>query len=351
MFTGTGGRRLAFAALAATFLPFAAAPSARAADPQTVVLASYGSIWQDALEKALAPWESEHNVKVVFTAGSSADNVARAIAARNHPDVDVVMGEEMTFTQGHDAGIFVKLDPAVVTNLKSVVPQAVMGDGQGVGVVMQSIGLFYNTATFKKNGWAAPDSWNALLDKRFCHRIGLGDASVSFTYYALMMLGGGKPNDVPAGIKALATNKDCINSFDSNAGQTIQKAQLGDTDIGVLAHQLVITLAAKGAPLAFVLPKEGAILQFSTAAVTKDAPHPALAQQLVNEMLSERVQATLVHEFSVSPVNPAVKVPPELIAKGAPDPAHMERYVPIDAAAIMPNRARFIQELARTLSQ
>jgi putative spermidine/putrescine transport system substrate-binding protein len=324
---------------------------ARAADPQTVVVASFGSLWQDALEKALAPFEAEHNVKIRFTAGSSSDNVARAIAARNHPDVDIVMGEEMTFTQGHNEKIFEKLDPAVVTNLGVVVPQAIMGDGEGVGVIMQSIGLFYRTDTIQKNGWPVPDSWFALLDKRYCHRIGLGDPNVSFTYYALMMLGGGKPDDVPAGIKLLAANRDCIDSLDPSAAKTIDKAQLGETDIGVLAHQLVVTMAQHGVPVKFVAPKEGSILQFTTAAVAKNAPNPAMAQLVVNEMLSVRAQKVLVEQFNVSPVNPAVPVSAALIAQGAPDPAHMDRYITIDAAAIMPNRRRYIQDAIRAMAQ
>jgi len=245
----------------------------------------------------------------------------------------------------------VKLDPAVVTNLKSVVPQAVMGDGQGVGVVMQSIGLFYNTTTFKKNGWAPPDSWQALLDKRFCHRIGLGDPNVSFTYYALMMLGGGKPDDVPAGTKLLAANRECIDSLDPSAAKTIDKAQLGETDIGVLAHQLVVTMAQHGVPVKFVNPKEGSILQFTTAAVAKNAPDGAMAQQVINEILSVKVQQILVEQFNVSPVNPAVSVPAALIAQGAPDPAHMDRYITINAAAIMPNRRKYIEAAIRAMAQ
>jgi putative spermidine/putrescine transport system substrate-binding protein len=347
MFAASSLSRLALGVFAALF----AVSGARAADPQTVVVASFGSLWQDALEKAMAPFEAEHNVKIRYTAGSSSDNVARAIAARNHPDVDIVMGEEMTFTQGHQAGIFDKLDPAVVTNLAAVVPQARMGDGEGVGVIMQSIGLFYNTAAFTKNGWPAPDSWQALLDKRYCHRIGLGDPNVSFTYYALMMLGGGKPDDVPAGTKLLAGNRDCIDSLDPSAAKTIDKAQLGETDIGVLAHQLVVTMAQHGVPVKFVNPKEGSILQFTTAAVAKNAPNPAMAQQVVNEMLSVRVQQVLVQQFNVSPVNPAVTVPAALIAEGAPDPAHMDRYIPIDAAAIMPNRRRYIEAAIRAMAQ
>ena len=326
-------------------------PHAWAADPQTVVVASFGSLWQDALEKALMPFETERNVKIRFTAGSSSDNVARAVAARNHPDVDVVMGEEMTFGQGHQEKIWEKLDPAIVTNLANVVPAARMGDGEGVGVIMQSIGLFYRTDVFAKNNWPPPDSWSALLDKRYCHRIGLGDPNVSFTYYALMMLGGGKPDDVPAGTKRLATNRDCIDTLDPSAAKTVDKVQLGETDIGVLAHQLVVTMAQHNVPVRFVSPKEGTILQFTTAAVAKNAPNPKLAQEVVNEMLSPRVQRVLVDQFSVSPVNTAVPVSAELIAQGAPDPAHMERYVAIDAATILPNRRRYIQDAIRTMAQ
>ena len=255
----------------------------------------------------------------------------------------------MTFTQGHQAGIFDKLDPAVVTNLAAVVPPARMGEG--VGVIMQSIGLFYRTDTVQKNGWPVPDSWQALLDKRYCHRIGLGDPNVSFTYYALMMLGGGKPDDVPAGTKLLAGNRDCIDSLDPSAAKTIDKAQLGETDIGVLAYQLVVTMAQHGVPVKFVNPKEGSILQFTTAAVARNAPNPAMAQQVVNEMLSVLVQQVLVQQFNVSPVNPAVSVPPDLIAKGAPDPAHMDRYITINADVILPNRRRYIEDSIRTLAQ
>src|SRR5437016_2511007 len=195
-------------------------------DIGTVVLASYGSVWQEALEKALKPFEAENKVKVRFTAGSSADNVARAIAAKNRPDVDVVMGEEMTFGQGRSAGIYEKLDPAIVTNLKSIVPEAKMGE-EGVGVIMQAIGFFYNTDSFKKNGWAEPTSWNDLLDKKFCHRSGWSHPNVSFSYYTLMMLGGGNPDDVLAGAKKVATIKDCIDTFDPSAAKTVEKAQLG----------------------------------------------------------------------------------------------------------------------------
>ena len=349
MTAGSISRRLALG-VAAVLL---AGTPARAADPSTVVVASFGSLWQEALEKALAPFEAERNVKIRYTAGSSADNVARAIAARNHPDVDVVMGEEMTFGQGHQEKIWEKLDPAVVTNLANVVPQAKMGDGEGVGVIMQAIGMFYRTDVFERNKWAPPTSWSDLVDKRYCHRVDFNDPNVSYGYYVLMMLGGGKPDDVPAGIKRLVAYRDCIDTLDPSAAKTVEKTQLGEYDVGVLTHYLVMNLAQRGVPVRFFNPKEGSVLQFTTAAVTKNAPHPDLAQAVVNEILSVRVQQQLVEQFNVSPVNPGAPISPDLIAAGAPDPKHLAEggYVGVDAPAILPKRKQNIQDAVRAMAQ
>ena len=65
---------------------------------------------------------------------------------------------------------------------------------------------------------------------------------MSFSYYTLMMLGGGKPDDVPAGARKVAAIKDCIDTFDPTAAKTVEKAQLGEFDIGILAHQLIADL-------------------------------------------------------------------------------------------------------------
>ena len=119
-----------------------------------------------------------------------------------------------------------------------------------------------------------------------------------------------------AGARKVATIKDCIDTFDPTAAKTVEKAQLGEFDIGILAHQLMLTLAKRGAPLKYADPKEGAILQFSTAAVTKNAPNPKMAQALLNELLSERVQVQLVEAFNAGPVNTAVKVPDDALRRG-----------------------------------
>jgi putative spermidine/putrescine transport system substrate-binding protein len=238
-----------------------------------------------------------------------------------------------------------------VTNLDKVVDAAKMGDGHGVGIIMQNIGLFYHTENFSKEGWDPPTSWMELVDRKYCGRVGYMHPNVSFGYYALMMIGGGKPEDIPAGIDSVVAFKDCVETVDPSGAKHVERAQLGDFDLGVLAHQLVISLADRGAPLGFVTPEEGGILQFTTMAVAKNAPSPALAQRAVNELLSERVQSILVEKFKASPANKDVEVPADLIAAGAPDPNHMERYLPIDAPKLIPQRKEWTEQFMRAMAE
>jgi ABC-type Fe3+ transport system substrate-binding protein len=165
------------------------------------------------------------------------------------------------------------------------------------------------------------------------------------------MLGGGKPDDYPEGVKRLAAVRECMETMDPSAQKTLEKVQLGEYDLGVSTSILIITLQKRGVPVRFFNPKEGAMLQFTTAAVVKNAPHPALAQALVNELLSPRVQTILVEEFNGSPVNPAVPPRADLLAAGSPDPAKLSEFKPIDADAILKNRRRYIQDAVRAFAQ
>lgn len=340
------GQRSYFAAAFFAFVPLA---PALAADPTTVVLGTFGGLWQQTLEKALVPFENENNVKIRFVPGSSVDNTARVIAARNRPDMDVVLGEELTLGQGKAEGVWERLDPSIVTHLSSTVQQARMPDDQGIAVIIFRIGMFYRTDVFQKNNWAAPTSWGDLVDKKHCHRAGFNHPNVSHTYFALMMLGGGKPDDVLAGANRLAAIKDCIDTLDPSAPKTLEKVQLGEYDIGVSVNSFIRTLAKRGLAVRFLAPKEGAVLQPTTAVVVKNAPNPKLAQMLVNEMLSPRIQKILVEQMNGSAVNKTIPVTPEEIADGALDPSTLTSFAKIDTEEILKNRRRYIQEAVRAL--
>jgi putative spermidine/putrescine transport system substrate-binding protein len=336
-------------AAAGALLTVASLAPACAADPTTIVLGTFGGLWQQTLEKALVPFQDENNVKVRFVPGSSVDNTARVIAARNAPEMDVVLGEELTLGQGKAEGVWEKLDPAIVTHLKDTVEQARMPDDQGVAVIIFRIGMFYRTDAFKKNNWPAPTSWGDLADRKYCHRAGFNHPNVSHTYFALMMLGGGKPDDVVAGAKRLAAIKDCIDTLDPSAPKTLEKVQIGEYDIGVSVDSFIRTLAKRGVPVRFLAPKEGAVLQPTTAVVVKNAPHPELAQKLVNELLSPRMQKILSQQMNGASVNKTIPVSAEEIENGALDPSTLGTYARIQTEEILKHRRQYIQDAVRAL--
>jgi putative spermidine/putrescine transport system substrate-binding protein len=347
------GRTRREARIIAGFLiaAFVAASWMPAHADETVVMAQFGGVWQSTLEKVLADFQKRKNIKIQFISGSSLASTSKAIASRNNEEIDIVLGEELSHALGEKEQIWDTLDQSIVTNLKDVVPQARLKGDHGVGFIMQSVGMFYMTNIYQKNGWVAPTSWFDLLDRKHCHRIGISHPNVSFAYYALMMLGGGQPSDFPKGAEKLATVKDCIDTMDPSAQKTLQKVQLGEFDLGVMNHPLIDAKAKGGVPVRFVRPKEGAILQLTTAAVTKGAPHAKLAQEVINELLSPAAQGALMAQFAAAPVNRNVALDPKLLEAGAPDPKNLAGYVSIKADEIIEHRDEYIQKAVRVMGQ
>jgi putative spermidine/putrescine transport system substrate-binding protein len=343
--------RFALRIFLAACLSAAAATPACADEKATMAIASFGGVWQQTLEKALQPFAKENNVEIRLVPGSSQSSTARAIAQRNNQEFDLVFGEDLSLGLGRQAHVWEKLDPAIVTNLKDVAAEARMPGDMGVAVVIFRIGMFYRTDAFQKNSWASPTSWFDLLDPKYCHRVGLNDPKVSHTYFALMMLGGGKPDDFPKGVDILAKHMNCIDTLDPSAQKTLQKVQIGDYDIGVTVDAFAETLAARGVPVKFVRPKEGAILQPTTVVIPKGAPHPVLAQKLVNELLSQAMQKTLMSVLNGTPANKTVDVGKEKIAAGALDPKDMSGYVTIKADEIIDKRNQYLLEAEKILGK
>ena len=93
------------------------------------------------------------------------------------------------------------------------------------------------------------------------------------------------------------------------------------------------------------------MFQPTTAVVVKNAPVLQLAQKLVNELLSPRLQKVLVEQMNGAAVNKTISVTPEQVAAGALDPTKLAGYVRIDTDAILKNRRRHIEDAVRILGQ
>src|SRR5581483_9136287 len=99
----------------------------------TLRVASFAGPFGEALQKYSAEqFTRATGIKVEFQYANPADFLAKMIASRGREaPFDVVCLDDDVTSAAIDAGVLQKLDPAVVTNLKYLYPEALNKDGYG----------------------------------------------------------------------------------------------------------------------------------------------------------------------------------------------------------------------------
>src|SRR6266852_3093757 len=145
--------RLACTALAAAVL---AAPAAAAE-----TLNAY-SIWPENWARPmLQEFEQATGIKVNFVRFSSGEALARIIAEKGNPRVDVLFGGPVeTFAAGINEGIF---EPYKPPSFAARPPRFRQADGQWIAIADDPLVFMSNDRFIKDNGLKAPASWNDLL--------------------------------------------------------------------------------------------------------------------------------------------------------------------------------------------
>jgi putative spermidine/putrescine transport system substrate-binding protein len=93
----------------------------------------------------------------------------------------------------------------------------------------------------------------------------------------------------------------------------------------------------KGAPLEYVLPKEGGIFFANYFDIVKNGPHPVAAQMLVNFMVSAESQRQIAEGLRVAPINRKVELPADLVGKVPYGDEALSKLIHLDSAAMNRN--------------
>lgn len=321
-----------------------------ASAPRTVVVAVIGGSVGETIRSLYEPWERRENVKIQWVSNAnSASTVAKLVAQKGAPEYDVAFGDNITHFSGVEHGIWGQIDPKIVTNLKYVNPSALPKDGGGTGFGFFYSGLFYRIDEFQKRNLPAPTSWFDIFRKDLCGRVGLQVPTSTYTVQMLIMLAGGKADQVPQAIKELAAHKNCFPVMEP-VNKLEEKMQSGEYLLGVHGQIRVLPLVKRGLPVRFVLPKEGSVISYSTVSIVNHAPHPEIAQSFVNWILEPSVQEALVRQLYYGPVNTTVQVPADLQDAGVPDAATMKRMTSVSEKTIFENRREWSRQLERAMA-
>ncbi len=315
----TTGRMTRRTLLAATALPLTA-PFIQARAAEELILASYGGSIEQFLRKDLLPtFEKETGIKVIYSAGTALSQLSKVIATRSRPEIDIYWSNDLTHAAGKAMGLFDKVDPAIVTNLKQMIDGALDPQGIGVTTHIASTGLQYNAEKFKQAGWAPPTSWYDLWDPKFKGKVAMYSISVLYSQEllgAISRLTGGSESDIRPGLKKIRELKDMGNiaAFANSPAEMDNIMAQGQAWITYNGNIRTLLMKSQGAPMEFVVPKEGAIRFSLYSDAIKGAPHPVAAQKFTEFFLRKDIQERTAEGIFYAPTNRNAVLRPDLAA-------------------------------------
>lgn len=265
------------------------------AQGRTFVIASNGDPYEAMWRRSLVPaFEKMAGTNVVWSAGLSAQTLAKIISQRANPQIDVAFVDEIQFVQGLDLDLWEPLAKTDLGDTSKVVPSALAYD-RGIAYGFSAVGLYYNTEIFRASTWEPPTSWTDLLNPQFQKKItmlSLNNSSGINTLIALNDISGGKtPENMNPGFalaKRYAQQALTIDNF----GDTPQLIQQKAAVAGIWIQQRIVGLAESGVPIKFVEPKEGSWGHRLMATIVKGRPaeNAAAAKKLLALMLTKEQQ-------------------------------------------------------------
>jgi spermidine/putrescine transport system substrate-binding protein len=290
------------------------------------------------------PFEQANDVKVNISYVGSDDELFAKVRGGGGTTFDVVATNRANLIPLHQADLIVPLDERRLASAHRLYPQlanaGVRIDGKlfAAPFVWGSIPLMYSTKAFP----TAPDSWGAMFapSSDVCGKVVLNeDAGTTISTVALYL---GYKNPYRLTDAQLSKIKDvllkarkCARAFYSGFGDAANYFASGDVVIGNSLGSIITLLAReKGASVAEVVPKEGALGWVDTWAITKGgADKLDLAYKWINWEQSPRVQEMVSKHTTFAPAVQGVadKLDPKLRhSLHLDDPSYLQELVPVE---------------------
>lgn len=248
----------------------------------------------------------ETGVKVNFIRLSSGEALARVIAEKNNPQIDVLFGGPAdTFAAGVKEGVFEPYNPKGADKIPAKYKDP---SNYWIGVAVDPISFMFNAKYLKDNNIPVPTSWNDLLNPAFDKKLQMADARTSGTAISRILsltyiMGEDAAYDYQ---KKLHKNVQMYTK--SGAGGALPIAN-GQAAGGVFFLVDSLEIKQQGHDVVISYPREGVAFAVEAMAMIKGAKQPELAKQFLDWAAGENMQQLYEkHKVNFIPTNPNVKV-------------------------------------------
>jgi iron(III) transport system substrate-binding protein len=297
------------------------------------------SIWPENWARPMfQEFEKALGIKVNFIRFSSGEALARILAEKNNPRVDVLFGGPVeTHIAGIKEGVF---EPYKSPSFNALAARFKDPDGIWLGIADDPLVFMSNQKFLKENKLNPPASWNDLLHPAYKGMIQMADARTSGTavtrIFSVLEVFGRDENKAFDYLKKLRRNVQVYTK--SGGGGTIPVG-LGQAGAGVFFIVDALKTKQEGYDVAISFPKEGIGTSVEAMALLKGAKNPAPGKKLIDWATSPAMQSLYAkYKINFIPAHPEVKIEASLaeVIKGA-------NIFPIDENWAGQNRKRIVE--------
>lgn len=302
--------------LTATSAVLALGVPAAHAQAKSITVAWYGGNWGDAFKACVAdPFTAKTGVAVVADIGTSTTTLAKLQQQSAAPTLDVAYMDGGISELAQAAGVLAPISLDSMPNAKNLRKEAAYRDGDAVFAVSggyYSLGLAYNTSEIPE----APTSWDELWNEDHAGAVTIPSPSNSSGVPFILFLNktmGGTSADLTATFDRLK-DLDAGLFFDSS-GAASNAFQSGEAVIGAHFNVGAWALADGGAPIGFVVPKEGVWATDARLHLVKGGPNPESAAQFIDFAMGTEAAGCLAEKLHLGPAVSGVELTPEVSRK------------------------------------
>lgn len=289
-------------------------------------------------------FEKQTGCKVLFEASRSLVNLEKMVNNKSRQYLSVVMMDDPVMIPAVKEGVLEKITATDVPSIAKLTPAAIHMDGMWVNYMQASTGVALNTRKLKQMASAAA-LWEPSLKGRVIIP-SLQNTEGLSVFFMAAMLETGKPfkeaqYQPDAAFRKLRALKPNLLTIYTQLPQAMNLLEQGEaTAIAGMLGSAAVDRKAKGAPVDFVMPKEGGMAMPNGIAKVKGAPEPALANAFIEAMLGAWQKP--ITEVALSlPTNTTVPKPTALPAG--------EIFVP-DWAYISERRKAWVERWDREMA-
>jgi putative spermidine/putrescine transport system substrate-binding protein len=228
------------------------------------------------------------------------------------------------------------------------------GEVYALNVDATAIGLVYNEKEFASHNLKPPTSWADLDRPELKGHVTITSPVSTWGLMELAMFarihGGSESNIEPGFVMAKALQPDLLQVHTWSA-EAANLFQLGDAWLGATGANIATSLKAKGVPVKWIAPVEGAPLSSGGFELIEGSPCHDAAYAFMNLYISEQFGLLrMANGGMLAPAKTAWdKATPEVKAAMGMQPSDFGRYLQMDWVTINQHKAEWVARFQREM--